>query len=483
MVRLGYGGACFWAVFCLLSRIGDCSTDQSTSNADYGDCEEETSSIADGICDASVNTAACGFDGGDCCECTCFVEGVACNTTEAEFSCEDPEAPTDCVLTNSPTSTATSSLECAGYVPHIQDGYCDLANNNAACGFDGGDCCACTCGDDLAHPCGVEGVGFDCQDPDVPSNCSLSLPGCGGYIDSIQDSVCDSTLNNEECGYDGGDCCECTCRQYGYYDFCGYYGYDCIDPSVPLECELYTDSPTPSPTVAGYPACEGIGFYIEDGYCDDSNNNLECGWDGGDCCRCTCIQVYSYSCSLFNCLDPSAATDCPTPSPLSNLPSSDSYYPTYSSPTTSSSDVYVSPEYYTDDTIPTVTPSEGSDDVCQEPAWLISDGLCDVETNTAVCGWDGGDCCECTCVDGNSSCGEAGYNCLDPAGPGECAQPTAAPVSGVPSLEDTPTTGTSLKKVEVGGVVTIATFGFVSVAVFIIGALVCIRRKCQAREQ
>ena len=35
-----------------------------------------------------------------------------------------------------------------GYIPGIHDGYCDTWNNNAECGFDGGDCCECTLSDD-----------------------------------------------------------------------------------------------------------------------------------------------------------------------------------------------------------------------------------------------------------------------------------------------------------------------------------------------
>ena len=290
----------------------------------------------------------------------------------------------------------------------------------------------------------------------------MSLPGCGGNEFYIQDSYCDSSLNNEECGYDGGDCCRCTCREFGYYSACGVYGYDCVDPDAPLDCG--TDSPTPSPTIAGYPGCEGFGYFIGDGVCDSSNNNLECGWDGGDCCRCTCIGW----CSYFDCLDPSAPTDCATDSPSSSPYGNDDYYYTiYSGPAPISS----------------VITSTGDDDECQGPVWLLSDGRCDVTTNTAVCGWDGGDCCECTCVDGSYSCGEEEYNCLDPAGAGGCSQPTPAPSSEEPGvgLQDTNTTGTSLTSVEVGGVVSIAIFGFVSVGGLIIGALEFIRRKCQAR--
>ncbi|CAN0487669.1 unnamed protein product, partial [Scytosiphon promiscuus] len=63
------------------------------------------------------------------------------------------------------------------------------------------------------------------------------------------------------------------------------------------------------------------------------------------------------------------------------------------------------------------------DDGCQQPVWLISDGQCDRSANTFECGWDGGDCCECTCVDGNTPCGDPGYDCRDPRGGGVCSEP------------------------------------------------------------
>ena len=51
-----------------------------------------------------------------------------------------------------------TSLQCAVPVWY-QDGYCDSANNVAACDYDGGDCCAATCGVGypVSYPCGDNG--------------------------------------------------------------------------------------------------------------------------------------------------------------------------------------------------------------------------------------------------------------------------------------------------------------------------------------
>ena len=38
------------------------------------------------------------------------------------------------------------------------------------------------------------------------------------------------------------------------------------------------------------------------GYCAQENNNEICGYDGGDCCECTCEGA----CEFFACIDPSA---------------------------------------------------------------------------------------------------------------------------------------------------------------------------------
>ena len=50
-----------------------------------------------------------------------------------------------------------------------------------------------------------------------------------------------------------------------------------------------------------------------DNYCDDDNNNEECGWDGGDCCG---DNVNTQYCSACECLDPNAGGSTPAPPPV-----------------------------------------------------------------------------------------------------------------------------------------------------------------------
>ncbi len=42
-------------------------------------------------------------------------------------------------------------------------------------------------------------------------------------------------------GYDGGDCCSCTCAAGDYHE-CGEAGFDCIDPEAPC-VDLTTADP------------------------------------------------------------------------------------------------------------------------------------------------------------------------------------------------------------------------------------------------
>lgn len=458
-------------------RGGVAAQGDDDASEDYPDCERDTSVLGDAICDFVLNTADCGFDGGDCCKCTCVdTDESVCGENGAGFFCVDPNASENCGPTPSPTEAEYPV--CAGYLPHVGDGYCDEDNNNAGCGYDGGDCCSCTCIDGPINECGTYGRGFDCRDPGVPPNCDvtpspaagLGHPDCKENLYFFQNGYCNGELNNAECGWDGGDCCRCTCRQYGAYgwygsyrsyslvDNCGIYGYDCLDPNAPTECD--TDSPTPSPAASSdYPDCIGTIMYISDGWCDYGNNNADCGWDGGDCCPCTCEDgVYTCGSSGYSCEDPDA--DCVTTT--SGL-LDDDFGDDYGGGSPTSSGFCLG----------------GTN---------VGDGVCDEEDNNAVCEYDGGDCCPCTCT--AVSCGSAGYSCIDPGA--SCylspsvltPSPTlAAGQRGDATLASAEDSSTSMSSSQIIGIFFGAVVGYCCVGATFAAALAVVRRKCQPKDE
>ncbi|CAN0366422.1 unnamed protein product, partial [Ascophyllum nodosum] len=65
-----------------------------------------------------------------------------------------------------------------------------------------------------------------------------------GNTSTVQNGRCDTENNNAECGFDGGDCCLCTCSHGSYYD-CGSNGFTCLDPNVAgVEPSIYVESPS-----------------------------------------------------------------------------------------------------------------------------------------------------------------------------------------------------------------------------------------------
>merc|ERR1719361_914324 len=154
----------------------------------------------------------------------------------------------------SPPSPTPPSDACGS--PQWQgDNYCDDENNNAGCGYDGGDCC----GDDVnTQYCSA----CECLDPsEQPTTTAAPAPPPSDACGNIQwqgDNYCDDGNNNAGCEWDGGDCCGDDVNEQ-YCSAC-----ECLDPSMQGVC--------------GAPQWKG------DNYCDDENNNGGCGYDGGDCC-------------------------------------------------------------------------------------------------------------------------------------------------------------------------------------------------------
>ena len=202
------------------------------AGAQYENCMSiNIPNIHDGDCDTVNNNAECGFDGGDCCECTLSDNGSSIynETLTSSLYCVDPSDP--CYNLNAVAVQAN----CTGYISAIHNGFCITENNNAECLFDGGDCCECTLSDDgLSIYKETLSSSLYCVHPSDPCynlNAVAVHADCTGTISAIQDGQCSEQNNNEECLYDGGDCCFCTCTGGSYYE-CGTNGYNCLDPNV-----------------------------------------------------------------------------------------------------------------------------------------------------------------------------------------------------------------------------------------------------------
>ena len=101
------------------------------------------------------------------------------------------------------------------------------------------------------------------------------------------DNFCDDENNNVACFFDGGDCCGSN-----------------VNTQYCTECQCLgggggggggTTTSSGTTTVVG--CNQG---WIGDGYCDDINNNLDCTYDGGDCCG---DYVYEDYCDECLCLE------------------------------------------------------------------------------------------------------------------------------------------------------------------------------------
>ena len=70
----------------------------------------------------------------------------------------------------------------------------------------------------------------------------------------------------------------------------------CTPRGTPYEMSMYEN------------CTDGVVEFIGDGNCDGINNTPDCGYDGGDCCICTCVGSMACT-SGFNCIDPDAGDE------------------------------------------------------------------------------------------------------------------------------------------------------------------------------
>lgn len=354
-----------------------------------------SSYTADGDCDSFANYAECGWDGGDCCNSTCVDDN--CGPFYAQ-DCKDPTSP-DFYVDPYPNCASSS---------YAADGDCDSFTNTPACGWDGGDCCNSTCVDST-YTCGDDASDYACTDPSAPD----AFPECEVSSRSyLGDGDCDGgDYNGWKCGWDGGDCCESTCTNNTYT--CGSSGFDeCKDPNSP----------------GAYPECGATSkSFLGDGDCDGGDyNTMSCSWDGGDCCNSTCVErTYSCSSDDFECKNPDAPDSFPDCNATNRGYLGDRYC---------DGDEYNiaicgwdGGDCCGSSCLSCSGQSEGS---CKDPNGddgpefplcsynsYAGDGDCDYYANTPDCGWDGGDCCNSTCVDSTYTCSDDAdsYYCRDPS--------------------------------------------------------------------
>ncbi len=452
----GCGDSMYWTcaddvdgVTC--SDVDECATDNggcgdpamytctnnegAAATCDEITCDGNENWIDDGYCDPNNNSGPCAWDGGDCCQST----NPSCATSATyPCDCQDPNSCEgqggDVTTSGDGTCDAANNNALCGYdggdccnEDYATDGYCDDVNNNDVCGFDGGDCCGSTCENGGTWACGSNG--FNCLNPDA---CDMYE---GSEYLSIGDGTCNSGNNIEQCNYDGGDCCNESWDGDGYCDgvnntpVCGFDSGDCCesanadcatstmwpcDCQDPAACDSLDDSDF---TTVGDESCdsnnnnETCGWdggdccnesYFTDSYCDSSNNNAACTYDGGDCCATTCTETGgAFSCGGFsgdnyNCVDPAACES-----------HDGTDYMTIGDGTCDDGNRIAQCTFDGNDCCDTDGGNSG---------WL-TDSYCDGSNNINTCSYDGGDCCESTCVEtgGFYSCGDSSYDCINPA--------------------------------------------------------------------
>jgi len=309
---------------------GECDAGYVTDCVDDDCCPE--SWIGDGFEDCVDQAYGCDLtcydnDGGDCpysCEdddlVTCWDGSCAASEGDCPFTCEE-QGGTECWDGSCAVDEdCPEEPDCdTGYVSDcvdedccpetwVGDGLCDGEDQAWGCDLtcydnDGGDCYNCE--DDGLVLCwdgSCAATEEDCTETDC-SNIQ-DWDTCGLYI-VLYEYTCQEV---EGFGYDCSyvqDCglCPWICEDDGLFTC---WDNSCVDD--------LSECPEADCTEAG-----GVESWISDGYCDSSNNNSNCDWDGGDCCGSTCL-VSTYDCvgggegsygACYNeCLDPDGNDDC-----------------------------------------------------------------------------------------------------------------------------------------------------------------------------
>ena len=134
----------------------------------------------------------------------------------------------------------------------------------------------------------VEWINWDAHEPNYRNdmeNCvhlySNERTEYSCFFSWIGNSYCEDGNNDKECYWDGGDCCGDNVKTVNSYGLTTCTTCECIEPNSDFEQCNYKQ--------------------INNGICNDVNNNKDCFWDGGDCCG---DNVVMAECSSCECLEP-----------------------------------------------------------------------------------------------------------------------------------------------------------------------------------